>query len=102
MNNTFLLSFAVTLIAGLGALALLGACLMLVTRHRALAGQLLLAATPAGALGVGGLYGVASLTNTAPSLNAAGIAFLCGAGVAALAWSLFRSIMRQEPGNHGP
>lgn len=98
MNSTFLLTFAVALIGGLGALALLAGLISLaLPQRRATGRQLLLAATPAGLLGMGGLHGVASLTNTAPRSEATLIAFFCGAGVAALAWALLRWIMRQEP-----
>ncbi len=97
MNNTFLLTFAVSVIGGLGALAYLLGLVGLVWRpHRALARQLLLTATPGGLLGMGGLYGVASLTSTSPPGEAALIAFFCGAGVATLAWAILRWTLRQE------
>ncbi|KAB2837555.1 MAG: hypothetical protein F9K47_19800 [Burkholderiales bacterium] len=97
MNQTFLLPLAVGLIAGLGGLALAWGLLgLLLPRQRARAGQLLIVAAPAGLLGVLGLYGVASLTGTAPEISAAGIAFLCGAGVAGIAWGTLRWIMSNE------
>ncbi|MBI3150005.1 MAG: hypothetical protein HYZ17_15990 [Betaproteobacteria bacterium] len=97
MNNTFLLSFAVGLIGAIGALALASGLVGLaLAKHRAWARPLLLCATSAGLLGVLALFAVASLTDTNPAGVAAGIAFLCGAGIAALAWSLLRRIMRAE------
>lgn len=97
MNQTFLLDVAVGAIAILGGLALaLGSLGLALKAHRRRAGILLLVLVPAGLLGILGLFAIASLTGTTPPNRVGGIAFLCGAGVAAIAVGTLRSITRNE------
>ncbi len=98
MNSTFVLNFALALIGGLGAVALLAALLGLpFARLRPHSRHLILFALPAGLAGIGALHGVASLTQTAPAQVATLIAFFCGAGVGALAWIMLRRLGRGRP-----
>lgn len=97
MNQHFLLSFAVVFFASIGGLALLFGLFGLVwSSRRTFAKRLLLVTLPAGLFGVLALYALANLTNTTPAPSAAGVAFLCVAGVAAIALALLRAIMRNE------